>query len=253
MGGFMNVLFTVLKWIAIIVGGLLGIIVIGSVLLPPLTRSATDRWGATDAEVSSAMTGDDIVPQADAVSTKAITINARPELVYALLVQIGYKRGGWYAWDWFYNATGSSDFVDGHHTMRVDPALQRLAVGDKIYINAPVSYDVAEVTRPTTLLLKGGADGSGMGGQSWLWAVRPIDDGEHTRLVLRIRADNSEYEGFVRWLFEKPLDMGGAIMGYKTLYGIKRTAEELERNGVAVNAEGEQVAGPTGDRGVGSR
>jgi len=248
-----NVLLTVLKWFAIVVGGLIVFIVLASILLPPLTRSATDRWGATDAEVAASMTGDDIVPEADAASTKAITINAKPSLVYALLVQMGYKRGGWYAWDWFYNATGSSDFVDGHHTMRIDPKLQSLAVGDRVFINAPVSYEVAEATRPTKLLLKGGADGSGMGGQSWLWAVKPIDDGEHTRLVLRIRADNSEYEGFVRWLFEKPLDMGGAIMGYKTLYGIKRTAEELERNGVVVDSEGVQVAGPTGDRGVGER
>ena len=40
------------------------------------------RWGATDDEVGAAMPFDDVIPAPDIVSTRAITIHARPEDVW---------------------------------------------------------------------------------------------------------------------------------------------------------------------------
>ena len=49
--------------------------------------------------------------------------------------------------------------------------------------------------------------------------------------MLRTRAGGASQGEFVDWLYDKPLDLGGAIFGYKTLRGIKRTAEKLSAQG----------------------
>ncbi len=62
------------------------------------------RWGASREEVARAMPGDDIQPRPIFNATRALTINARPEQIWPWLVQIGYKRAGWYGYDWVDNA-----------------------------------------------------------------------------------------------------------------------------------------------------
>jgi hypothetical protein len=57
--------------------------------------------------------------------TRVITIDVWPEAVFPWLRQIGYGRGGWYSYDWIDN--------DGKPSVEwIDPALQPLAVGDRI-------------------------------------------------------------------------------------------------------------------------
>jgi hypothetical protein len=234
------------KWTAIVIGGLLVVLVLGFVLVPPATRSLTDRWGATDREVEMALPGDEYVPSPRQDSTKAISIEAPPQLVYKLLLQMGYRRGGWYGWDWFYKATGSADFVGGSHATTVVPELQRLAVGDVIAINKAVGYRVNELSfpneaKPGWMLFEGAmGPGTAVGNDvvspettnmSWVWFVYPARDGT-TRLVLRTRSGGASMGGFVDWLYENPLDFGGALFARKTLVGIKKTAEELARQGV---------------------
>lgn len=213
----------------------------GFAVLPPLTRRWTSRWGATDEEVEAPLPGDDLVPQPDSASTKAITIAAPADVVYRLVIQMGYRRGGWYGWDWFYDATGSSDFVGGRHATTIVPELQDLEVGDAVRINDMVSYDVVRLEPPTLVVLHrlNGADpskrvdpanrGPVWSEESWVWAIRRIDSG-HSRLLLRMRSASKGQSAFVNWLFANPLDFGGAVMGYKTLVGIKNAAEDLARN-----------------------
>jgi hypothetical protein len=62
------------------------------------------RWGATDAEVAAPMPGDELVPRSSFTATRAITIDAPPEAVWPWLVQLGYRRAGWYTYDLFDNA-----------------------------------------------------------------------------------------------------------------------------------------------------
>jgi hypothetical protein len=63
-----------------------------------LTAPAARRWynrrGAAAAEVAGTMPGDELVPVRKMTSTRAITISAPPEEVWAWLVQIGHGRGG---------------------------------------------------------------------------------------------------------------------------------------------------------------
>ena len=223
------------KWIGIVLVGLLAVLVIGFVLVPPATRWFTDSWGATPEEVSASLPGDDVIPAKREISTKAITIDAPPATVYALIQQMGQHRGGWYGWDWFYNATGSSDFVDGHYSTRIVPELQNVKVGDKIGINDMVSYDVVQAEPSKTLVLAAGSLTpeqrlSHSLPATWTentmaWIIKPTDSGG-TRLILRMRADGTE-TGFERWTWNGPLNFGGALFSHKTMVGIKRTAEAL--------------------------
>lgn len=78
---------------------------------------------------------------------------------------------------------------------------------------------------------------------SWGWFVLPEGDG--SRLILRTQASDEGLGGFASWINDKPLEMGGAVFGMKTLRGIKRTAENLHEAGVRVDENGRQIAGPT--------
>lgn len=242
MKAFLAGALAVLKWTGIVLGTLAVVLVVGFVVVPPVTRSFTDRWGATDAEVEEALPGDDLVADAQQSATRAITIEAPAGLVMKLIRQQGYKRAGWHGWDWFYNTTGSGDFVDGHFSTRIVPELQRVELGERIYINSMVSYSVEQDTMPAGtqpgvfMLYSGGRDGVDLraadaanatdASTTWVWVAKPVGPTQ-TRLVLRIRGDMRGQGAFVAWLFDNPLDFGGALFANKTLHGIKRTAESL--------------------------
>lgn len=225
------------KWSGIVVGGLIVVLIAGFVLVPLATRRWTDAWGATPAEVAAVLPGDDLFPAKREVSTKAITIDAPPDVVYALIQQMGQHRAGWYGWDWFYDLTGSSDFVDGGYSRRIVPELQGVVVGDRIHINDAVAYEVVQADPGTAFVLAAGSLtpeelASGILPATWsettlAWVLRPVGEGG-TRLLLRIRADGTE-RGFVRWLWNRPLNFGGALFSHKTMVGLKRTAEALVR------------------------
>ena len=232
-----------LKWAGIVAGVLVALLVIGFVAVPPITRAFTDRLGATDAKVAAKLPGDEWVKDAQQSATRGITIDAPAALVAQLVRQQGYKRAGWHGWDAFYNATGSGEFVDGHFSTRVVPELQGITVGDKVFINKAVGYfveidDAPTASGPGVLALYSGGNASApalraaqsaeatAASTSWVWVMTPVS-ATQTRLVLRIRGDMRGQGGFVAWLFNNPLDFGGALFANKTLQGIKDTAEAL--------------------------
>jgi hypothetical protein len=226
------------KWVGMVAGALVALLVVGFVVVPPLTRGFTDRIGATDAEVAQRLPGDEWVKDPQQSATRAITIDAPAGLVNQLVRQQGYKRAGWHGWDWFYNATGSGSFVDGHFSTRVVPELQGVTVGDKVFINSAVSYTVEIDDKPGVFALYSGGNASNpalraaqsaeatSASTSWIWVMRPLGS-NRTRLILRIRGDMRGQGAFVAWLFDNPLDFGGALFANKTLHGIKATAESL--------------------------
>lgn len=238
-GSAAGVALGVVKWTIVGVATIVALLVIGLVAVPPLARSFTDKWGATSAEVAAKLPGDDVFPAKREIATKAITIDAPPDLVYSLVAQMGQHRGGWYGWDWFYNATKSSDFVDGHYSTRVVPELQHLKVGDKIAINDMVAYDVLVAERPKAVVLCVGSVkpaewAAGSKPETWTansmaWVMKPLP-GNKTRLLLRMRADGTD-TGFARWVWNGPMNFGGALFSRKTMVGIKRTAEKLAKSG----------------------
>ena len=88
-------------------------------------------WGATAAEIERVMPGDAAIPEATYDTTLGITIDAPAADIWPWLVQMGYRRGGLYSYDWLDRLFG---FLDAPSAERVLPEHQRLAVGDVIPI-----------------------------------------------------------------------------------------------------------------------
>jgi hypothetical protein len=86
------------------------------------------QWGTYAHERSASFPGDEIVVDPRTGYTLAITIDAAGSEIWPWLVQMGQGRGGFYTHEWVENLLDA----DIQNAERVDPALQRLAVGDEI-------------------------------------------------------------------------------------------------------------------------
>ena len=136
------------------------------------------RWGATPVDLRRAMTGDAMVALPTYATTLAITIDAPPEDIWPWLVQMGYRRGGLYSYDWLDRLFG---YLDRPSADRIIPALQHLKVGDEIPIGRGQGFPVMAIDSNRALVLSGkGKD------FEWVWqfGLYRIDD-RHTRLVSR--------------------------------------------------------------------
>ena len=137
-------------------------------------------WGASDVDLSRAMTGDARIAKPAYAATLAVTIDAPARDVWPWLAQIGYRRGGLYSYDWLDRLFG---YLDGPSAERILPEFQQLRVGDVIPIGRGPGFPVIAVEAGQTLILGGKADG-----MQWTWefALFPAD-GRRTHLVSRNR------------------------------------------------------------------
>ncbi len=169
-------------------------------------------WGATADEVTRPMVGDGLVMNPTFNATRAVTVNAAAERIWPWIVQIGYKRAGFYSWDILDN--------DGIPSAeRIIPEYQDLKVGDWVPLSKEADAEVVDMEPNRRLLLVFQSGGT----VTWAWGVYKID-AERTRLVTRLRwRTTSVVSQFVLDAFE-------IIMMRKCLLGIKRRAEApLER------------------------
>jgi len=143
-------------------------------------RPLQTRWGATKEEVRLALPGDDVLPHCESESTRAITINARPEQIWPWLVQMGYNRGGWYSYDKLDNG--------GHPSATaILPEYQHLKAGDVLPAgegDAPGFHVVLVEPNRTLVLRMTYAFGAYAGDLVWVFALVPVDP-THTRLLIR--------------------------------------------------------------------
>lgn len=198
-------------------------------------RPRLGRWGATDAELMRSLPGDEIVPDAKYVSTRAVTIDAGPADVWPWLVQMGQGRGGLYSYDWLENLLG----LEIHSADAIVPALQTLHVGDKIRLMPPsdeidLALEVAMLEPHHALVLRTPGDPAtnmqaGFPYASWAFVLEA--QGGVTRLIARWRADYRP--DFVSTLTNHiGLEPVHFVMERKMLLGIK---ERAERGGTAVS------------------
>src|SRR6266699_3858512 len=161
--------------------------------LYPLMRRPILTWGATSEEAASRLPGDELLEDADGVSTRAITIDAPAAAVWPWLAQMGPSpRGGAYTYDWIENLLG----LDMHSVDRVLPEYQHPEVGDTIGLGS--NRMRLERVEPQRVLAWRSEDGN------WVWTF-----------VLEARI------GML------PMEPGSLLMERRMLHGIKERAERL--------------------------
>src|SRR6187402_3718783 len=119
-------------------------------------------WGATDDELTRTMHGDRLVTLPSYETTLGVTINTTPAAIWPWLVQMGYRRGGLYSYDWLDRLFG---YLDRPSATRILPEFPHLAVGDEIPLGRGPSWPVAVIARRSALVL----DMRNMGGFDWVW------------------------------------------------------------------------------------
>jgi hypothetical protein len=187
----------------------------------PLLRRWHLTWGATSGEVAAAMPGDALLPRAQYRCTRAIAVAAPPGEVWPWLVQVGYRRGGWYA----------SDLLDnfGWPSARtIRPELQDLHVGQYLAWGPRASertaFRVDGFVAPEWLLWRSP-------NRTWAWRLVPLSDGG-TRLISRM---HTRYEWSRPWVLGTVLLMEVADypMMRRMLRGIRDRAETGHRRRAA--------------------
>jgi hypothetical protein len=176
------------------------------------------RWGATPADLRRAMTGDSAGASPPETATRAVTVEAAPEDIWPWLVQMGYRRGGLYSYDWLDRLFG---YLDRPSADRIIPAFQHLKIGDEIPIGRGQGFPVTALEPNRALVL------SGVGKDfEWVWqfGVYRSDD-RHTRLVSRNSVRRPATLG--SWLFMRAIEPAAFLMTRRMLLGIKARAEEL--------------------------
>src|SRR5829696_10448455 len=133
-------------------------------------------WGATQEEAAGPLPGDELLPAADGVSTRAIDIDAPPAAVWPWLAQMGPSpRGGAYTYDWIENVLG----LNMHSTGRVLPEFQHPQVGDTFSLGSNrMRMDRVESER---VLAWRSEDGN------WVWTFGLEPRAGGTRLISRNR------------------------------------------------------------------
>jgi hypothetical protein len=190
-------------------------------------RERSFTWGATDREVGATLPGDELLPAADIVSTRAITIDCSPEHIWPWLVQMGgHGRGGAYTYDWIENLLG----MDMRSVDYVMPEHQNPAVGDEIFGSPGQSLRIEILDHERALVVRS-TDGT------WVWefVLAPVD-ASHTRLISRNRFTTASEPLPSRIAWSAVVDPGSLVMERKMLRGIKERAERLASERVAAPA-----------------
>jgi hypothetical protein len=185
----------------------------------PLYRRWHLRWGATDEEVQAPMPGEGIVPKASFNGTRAITVDAPPERVWPWIVQMGYRRAGFYTYALLDNAGYES-------ADRILAQYQALRPGEWMpmakKINETTAFKVKAFQLNEWLLWE-------KPDSTWAWKLTPLAGGR-TRLLSRLK---------VRYAWESPgsailtlilLEFGDFPMMRRVLKGIKVRAERMARS-----------------------
>jgi hypothetical protein len=178
------------------------------------------RWGARSAEVEADLVGDDLLPTADLVATRAVTIDASAAHVWAWIAQIGQGRAGFYSYDFLENLAG----CDIHSADRIVPEWQDLQVGDEVRLHPDIALRVAMFEEGSALVLHGGvpiAEAPPPFDFTWAFVLAEQPDGT-TRLQVRER-----YAWERRWvrLLIEPVAAISFVMTQRMLRGIRDRAE----------------------------
>jgi hypothetical protein len=198
---------------------LLGLLILSAVfaITYVLARPWISTWGATKAEATRTLPGDELVLDPTSTSTLAVTIDAPPERVWRWLVQMGVGRGGFYNYLFVENTLMR---IGVHNADGIHPEWQGIEVGDHFWFT-PKDYpgprqgpEVVDIQKKRALILCEGKSAKDCPG-TWQFALSEHNRGS-TRLLFRDKG--SSFADLV-------LEPGFVVMNRGMLLGIEQKAE----------------------------
>ena len=189
------------------------------------------RWGTRPEELARVWPGDELSPHATAVTTRAISIAAPADTVWAWLIQIGQDRSGFYSYTWLENLFRCAM----PRVERIVPEWQQRAVGDIVWLARRERYHgearqkVVRIDRGRVLSLASPADWGRLvrhetsAGGTWTFILLPQTAGT-TRLIVRSRGPEAPtMPGRLFWLMV--FEPAHFIMERKMMLRLKQLAE----------------------------
>jgi hypothetical protein len=186
------------------------------------------RSGAIGDEVVRSLPGDDGVPQPQIASTRGIAIHAPTTAVWPWLVQMGWKKAGWYSYDRIDN--------DGIPSAeRIVPDLLGLQIGDVVPEGADVGWTLQALEPNRLLLLTAhepmrGVDWVQRRDSTWLFLLEEVGT-QQSRLIERSRTTLTLSEHtllgkiLAARLGTRLLALGDFVMAHRQMHGINHRAE----------------------------
>jgi hypothetical protein len=191
----------------------IGVAVAVGGLYHALLRRPILTWGATEAEATARLPGDELLEDADGVSTRAIGIRAPASAVWPWLAQMGPSpRAGAYTYDWIENLLG----LNMHSADRILPEFQHPEVGETIGFGSTRMR--LERIEPDLVLAWRSEDGN------WVWSFVLDEHGAATRLISRNRFRLPSLGARIGMA---PMEPASLVMERKMLFGIRERAERL--------------------------
>jgi len=115
-------------------------------------RDARMRWGATDEEALGQLPGDELVPNSNWTTTRAISIDAPCDRVWPWIAQLGQERAGFYSFERLENLVGCRV----HNVDRIVPDWQHPSVGQRVHLHPKAPpLEVAVLEPGRTMVLRG--------------------------------------------------------------------------------------------------
>lgn len=196
-------------------------------LLRPWART----WGAGKQEAAKRWPGDAFLPAPAMESTRAVTIAAPADKIWAWILQLGQDRAGFYSYSWLENLLGANI----HNLDYVVPEFQRRAVGDTVWMAPEEKFEgqgrmivaLLEPERAMILVSPSDWDSIRTGGKAqesvWSFILDPVD-ADSTRLVMRSRSGPKATwrAKLIDYLFWEPAHF---VMERKMMLTIKENAE----------------------------
>ncbi|NNF05453.1 MAG: hypothetical protein HKN21_01705 [Candidatus Eisenbacteria bacterium] len=207
--------------------GIEGLLVSGASLLTwPVSKRWLKDWGSRRAERDRSWFGDQFVSEAKHVYTRAIDIRAPAGFVWPWLVQFGFGRAGFYSYELLERLVG----IPVTNVESIQPAMQNLAVGDKVFLHPKAPGIPVASVEPNRRLCFGdpeGAKSTESGNdpaRSWSMYLEP-NPHRGCRLILRGVEARKQETWWRRVLgsLEQSIDF---VMEQRMLRTVKRLAEQ---------------------------
>lgn len=167
----------------------------------------TEQWGALPHEIDAPMPGDDLIANPGLHATRAIDLEASPDLVFPWLVQMGPRRAGWYSYDWIDNLGRPSAGT-------INPEWQSLGSGDSLGSVGRIEFMIAERRDPAVFVIR--LPEASPIAFTMAYVLRRQAQG--SRLVVRVRAGGPSW---VAPLLRFVLGPGDFVMLRRQLMGLR--------------------------------